>query len=118
MSDKAKSAIGLFLILLSIISLFAAFLPIRPSDEYLFPGRGMPISTIPSFPELSPSDSFNTGDRKEISQYPGIGNAIASLVIEEREKNGLFFYPEDLLSVKGIGEKKLEQIRPGLLMEE
>ena len=31
-------------------------------------------------------------------------------MIEERERNGPFHYPEDLLSVKGIGTGKLEKI--------
>ena len=48
---------------------------------------------------------------------PGIGETIACLIIEEREENGYFQYPEDLTAVKGIGIKKMEQIRPLLLME-
>ena len=35
-------------------------------------------------------------------------------MIDEREKNGLFVYPEDIMSVSGIGIKKLEKIRPYL----
>ena len=32
--------------------------------------------------------------------------------MEEREKNGPFYYPEDLMNVKGIGEKTLEKLLP------
>ena len=41
---------------------------------------------------------------------PGIGKVYASMLIEEREKNGIFFYPEDLTAVKGIGKGKLGKI--------
>ena len=36
---------------------------------------------------------------------------LAALIIAERERGGPFSYPEDLLSVRGIGAKKLESIR-------
>ena len=34
----------------------------------------------------------------------------------EREENGPFFYPEDLISVKGIGKAKLALFRDNLNM--
>lgn len=43
--------------------------------------------------------------------YPaGVGEVIAQRIIEEREENGPFYYPEDLMNVKGIGEKTLEKL--------
>ena len=57
---------------------------------------------------------INEADIYDLQQLPGIGETISSLIIDERELNGPFSYPEDLLSVRGIGEKKLEQIRPFL----
>ena len=52
----------------------------------------------------------NTAGTEELEMLPGIGKVYASMLIEEREKNGIFFYPEDLTAVKGIGKGKLEKI--------
>ena len=52
----------------------------------------------------------NTDDPEELTVLPGIGETIASVWVSEYLENGPFYYPEDLLSVKGIGEKKLASI--------
>ena len=60
---------------------------------------------------------INDADIYELQQIPGIGETISGLIIDERELNGPFNYPEDLLSVRGIGTKKLEQITPYLYFD-
>ena len=61
------------------------------------------------------SIAVNTATMDELCKLTGVGPALAEAIIAEREANGVFVLPEDLLSVKGIGEKKLagfvEQIR-------
>jgi competence ComEA-like helix-hairpin-helix protein len=42
---------------------------------------------------------------EELQALYGIGPSLAQTIVEERETNGAFHYPEDLLNVKGIGEK-------------
>ena len=100
----------LFSILLSLICL------ISPEDRQIFSGTGRNqlYSEVPFISHISPHDPINCGDISELCVFPGIGEATASLVIEERNLNGPFIYPEDILSVKGIGEKKLDKIRPFL----
>ena len=56
----------------------------------------------------------NTGDLAEIMRLPGIGEKIGQAVIDERALNGPYHYPEDLLAVRGIGEKTLERMREQL----
>ena len=57
---------------------------------------------------------MNEADIHELTELTGIGETTAANLISEREENGSFFYPEDLLSVKGIGKKKLAEIREEL----
>lgn len=49
----------------------------------------------------------NTAGVEELTRLSGVGPSLAEAIIAEREANGIFTYPEDLLNVKGIGEKKL-----------
>ena len=56
----------------------------------------------------------NTGGEAELCTLKGIGPALAQRIIEERAQNGRFYYPEDLISGKGIGRKTLTGIREQL----
>lgn len=53
---------------------------------------------------------LNAGGVEELDKLYGVGPAIAARIIEEREKNGPFTYPEDLLNVNGIGQKTLDKL--------
>lgn len=55
--------------------------------------------------------NINTAAQSELETLPGIGEAIASRIIEYREQNGKFSKIEDLLNVKGIGDAKFEEIK-------
>ena len=54
---------------------------------------------------------INEAGTEELTELNGIGEKLASSIIDERWKNGSYWYPEDLTSVKGIGNKTLEDIR-------
>ncbi|MDD5899106.1 MAG: ComEA family DNA-binding protein, partial [Clostridia bacterium] len=56
----------------------------------------------------------NRASPAELDQLPGVGPALAQEIIAEREKNGFFHYPEDLVGVRGIGPKTLERMREQL----
>ena len=76
------------------------------------PARGLgPLPGATEIPLQSGWVDVNGGDPAELIQLPGVGETLAALIIAERERGGHFSYPEDLLSVRGIGAKKLESIR-------
>ena len=52
----------------------------------------------------------NSDDPQELMRLYGVGAALAQLIMQERLQNGLYLYPEDLLTVRGIGPKTLEKL--------
>lgn len=55
--------------------------------------------------------NINTATQSELENLPGIGESIASRIIEYREQNGKFNKAEDLQNVKGIGDAKFGKIK-------
>lgn len=52
----------------------------------------------------------NGADLSALTSLPGIGRETALKIIEYRSQNGKFTETRQLLSIKGIGVKKLEKI--------
>ena len=74
-----------------------------------------------TFPQPHDSDK-NTGNDKQVlinkasvdalTQLPGIGPVIAGRIVQYRMEHGPFKSADELRKVKGIGEKRLEDILP------
>jgi competence protein ComEA len=54
---------------------------------------------------------INTAGVEELQSLSGIGPALARRIVEHRREHGPFERVEDLLEVKGIGEKTLARFR-------
>lgn len=55
---------------------------------------------------------INTATEKELESIPGVGPSLAKKIVEYRRTAGSFKKVDELLNVKGIGEKSLEKLRP------
>ena len=56
--------------------------------------------------------NLNTATVAELDTLPGVGPTLAARIVEHRQKNGLFKKIEDLMTVKGIGEKQFLKLKP------
>jgi len=60
--------------------------------------------------------NLNSATAEQLTALPGIGAATAKLIIEHRTNIGKFNRVEEMLNIKGIGEKKFEAIKDRLTL--
>ena len=59
-----------------------------------------------------PKVNINTAAVTELQLLPRVGPALAQRIVEFRTANGPFKAPEELVRVKGIGEKSFALLKP------
>ncbi len=61
---------------------------------------------------------LNRASERELAFVPGLSRRLARAVVEHRSASGPFASVDDLLAVKGIGPRRLEQARPRLVVRQ
>ncbi|MEE9206928.1 MAG: ComEA family DNA-binding protein [Gemmatimonadota bacterium] len=72
------------------------------------------LSLSPAQPVSAAPVSINRAEIKDLEQIPRIGPVLAQRIVAERNRQGRFDSPEDLLRVAGIGTATLDKLRPYL----
>jgi competence protein ComEA len=93
---------GLFVLLLCVVFAHAANAT----------AQGQAASAPKAAPQAATPVNLNTATAAQIATLPGVGEKAAQRIIEYREKNGGFKKVEDLMNVKGIGEKSFLKLKP------
>ena len=69
-----------------------------------------PTATAPATPSAQ-IINLNTATAEQIATLPGIGPKTAGLIVEYRKKNGNFKKIEEIMNVRGIGEKSFLKLK-------
>ena len=61
--------------------------------------------------KADPVVNLNTASAADLEALPGVGKSTAQRIVEYRQKSGGFKKIEELMNVKGIGEKSFLKIK-------
>jgi competence protein ComEA len=79
---------------------------------------GLLASSLPALPAAAAEGkrvvNINTADIAKLSYLPRVGPAVAERIVQYRKDNGPFKSAEDLMHVRGIGEKTFALLKPYL----
>jgi len=95
---------------LVILTFFGALL--APAAASSTPAPEATVQETPARPAATDQVDLNTATPAQLEALPGIGPATARRIVEHREKHGPLAKIEDLMQVKGIGEKAFLRLRP------
>ena len=70
--------------------------------------------------EKAPSGkiNLNTASVEQLTALPGVGPKLAARIVEHRQKEGSFKSAQELMNVKGIGEKNFQKLQTYLTVGE
>lgn len=69
------------------------------------------LGSVPGYADEVQQVNLNTATAEQFDSLPGVGPATAERILSYRDKNGPFKQIEDLMNVRGIGEKKFLKLR-------
>jgi len=76
-------------------------------------GQGGPRPATPAAKASASGPlNLNTATVSQLETLPGIGKSTAERILEYRAKSGGFKKIEDLMNVRGIGEKNFLKLKP------
>ena len=107
--DAVRGGLGWLLLAACLLLLAWQAIPGRQTERLAVPATGR-CASVEAIRPPRVEVRVNTLDAEALTILPGIGPALAQAIVAERAQGGPFYYPEDLLAVRGIGQGKLEAI--------
>lgn len=97
----------------TIVSVLAICATVLITSSPIAAAAQAPSATAPPAASASKSAiNLNAATIDQLETLPGIGRKTAERILEFRTKSGGFKRIEDLMNVKGIGEKSFLKLKP------
>ncbi len=96
-------------VLIAIVLLFILYAPTHSAAAA--EPQSSESEAQPTTAESADRVELNSADKAALESLPGIGPRTAELIIEYRMNNGGFQKIEDLMNVRGIGERTFLRLR-------
>jgi len=72
------------------------------------------LAALPALAAEGKKININSADAAQLALLPRVGPSIAQRIVDYRKQNGPFKKAEDLMLVRGVGEKTYELLKPYL----
>jgi competence protein ComEA len=76
--------------------------------------QGAPATQQAAKPAAAATVNINTASVTDLEGLPGVGAKTAARIVEYRQKNGPFKKIEELMNVRGLGEKNFLKLKSQL----
>jgi competence protein ComEA len=73
---------------------------------------GSGLAFAASKPAPSQKININTATVQQLTLLPGVGEKLATRIVDYRQKSGGYKSAQELLNVRGIGEKNFQKLQP------
>jgi comEA protein len=96
----------------------AALIPLLFSGAPLLAQRATKPAPAPRVVAAASTEiiNLNTATAAQLGSLPGIGAKTADLIIQYRQKNGPFKKVEEIMNVKGVGEKSFLKLKSRIVV--
>ncbi len=112
---KRQTVVGIVIASFLMLGMIVTSWPAPKKAPAEFDSKALAVPMITQIPlQTSGTIAINTADTEDLQEFPGVGETMAQNILDERAAHGSFYYPEDLLTIRGIGEKKLSGLIPWL----
>ena len=106
-----KLVIRYLAVTLAVILMAAVAAPVTHAQMGAKPAKASTRAQRPQKATLTTKVNINSGSVDQLATLPGIGPSAAKKIVDFRSKSGSFKRLEDLMAVKGIGEKKYLKLK-------
>ena len=89
-----------------VAAVVAAVLALSLSSGIALAGKPAPTGKV----------NINSASAQQLSTLPGVGQKLAARIVEYRQKSGGFKSAQELVNVKGIGEKNFQKLQPYIVV--